>query len=368
MTLLPPCIYCRSQTNPRTSEHVLHACFGANLTLDRDVCGECNSSFSVPDRDLRDHVDMFGRGRPHFMSGIGFMDNEDAGVRTTVFVRLDGKGELIRQPPQAYRSAGRTWHLVGTAQRELDAFRDEVAKPGGNVQTRLEAQSDGLPVPLSIIRTAPRTFLVRGTDAGELARVEQELATIGIKMVLEGAPEASALFQPRLSAQVSFPIGSIGRALAKVSINYLCFLFGPALALRPELDPVRRFARFDDGLVFDHVVLKMMQGDSDGPDAFADVRRHALVVTEMQTAGGFRIAVSANIHGYPVGLVRFAETAERLLPAGTWRVSYFNHENGEVEHLKIPQDGLRCFANIEAVVPGATELARREAAARFRGL
>jgi hypothetical protein len=57
-----------------------------------------------------------------------------------------------------------------------------------------------------------------------------------------------------------------------------------------------------------------------------------------------------------MGLVRLAATASPLLPPGTWRVTYFDHEQKTFEHLTVPDDGLRCFVNIEALVPGAGAL------------
>lgn len=351
MTLMP-CIYCRSETPHRTREHVLQAGFGGVATLPVEVCADCNAAFSAPDKALLDHVDLFARNKVSALSGMGFLEDTDAGVRLSVVLRLDGRGDIARLPPQAYRHPSGRWHFVGADQACLDSLRRDIAQPTPNVEVRVEVDDvDGLPIPLTIIRTAPKTFLVRGTDGGELARIAEQLRTVGLAVVEEGTPISSAHAQPMLRANTSFPVGAVSRAFAKVALNYLCLLFGPQAALRRELDPVRRFARFNEGVFGDIVVLSVMKGGARGPDPYADANRHALVLQEVELAGRFRVAVQASLHGYALGLVRFPETPERILPAGTWRVSYFDHVQKSVEHLKVPDDGLRCFANIQAIIP-----------------
>ena len=348
-----PCIYCRSDTPHRTREHVLQAGFGGVATLPVEVCADCNSAFSAADKALIDHVDLFARGSVKSLSGMGLLEDPDAGVRLSVILRLEGGKDIARLPPQAYRHPSGTWNFVGADQNGLAALRRDISQPTSQVVVQHELDDDGLlPIPLTIVRTAPSTFLVRGTDPAEVERFAEKLRTTGLKIDFEGTPTASPQFQPKVGRRTSFPVGEVSRAFAKVALNYVCFLFGPEIALRAEFDPVRRLARFDEGEFGDIVVLAIMTDELRGPNAYADPKRHALVLQELEQDGRFRVAFQATLHGYSMGLVRFPPTAERMLPPGTWRVSYFDHVAKSVEHLKVPDDGLRCFANIEVIMPG----------------
>ena len=358
---LAPCIYCRSDTPHRTKEHVLQAGFGGVETLPVEVCGDCNAAFSAPDKALMDHVDLFGRQKAHALSGMGFLDDPAAGVRLSVILRLEGGKNVARLPPQAYRDPSGTWHFVGADQSGLAGLRRDLAKPTPNVDVQEEVDDgEGLPIPLMIVRTAPETFLIRGTDLEELGRIAEKIRRVGLAVEYEGTPTSSEHFQPRVRGKTSFPVGAISRAFAKVALNYLCFLFGPETALRPEFDRVRRLARFDEGAFGDIVVLSILSGGARGPDPYAASQRHALVLQEVEQARRFRVVVQASLHGQALGLVRFPETTYRMLPVGTWRVSYFDHVKKSVEHLRFPDDGLRCFANIEALMPGISARTSRK--------
>ncbi len=350
---LAPCIYCRSTTPHRTREHVLQAGLGGVATLPVEVCAECNAAFSTMDKRLIEHVHLFALRSAKQLSGLGLMEDLDAGVRLSVILRLEGGSEVARLPPQAYRNPAGTWRFVASDESAFEAFFRDLAQPTPNVSIRYESDSDGsLPIPLTIVKTAPRTFLVRGTDADELFRVAEEIRTVGIQTTTCGQPTASSHFQPKIESAVSFPVGETSRAFAKIALNYLCFLFGTESALRFEFDPIRRYARFGEGTLGEHVVLSALTGGPSGPEPYADPRRHALVLQEVCHQGTFRVAVQAVVHGYSLGIVRFPATPQAMLPSGTWRVSYFDHVAKSVEHLRVPDDGTRCFANIEALLPG----------------
>lgn len=322
---LAPCIYCRSDTTHRTKEHVLQAGFGGAVTLPYEVCADCNAAFSAPDKALMHHVDLFGGRRLRGLGGLGFLEDADAGVSVTVFVRLDDERNIVRLPPQVYRHPDGTWRFIGADEAGLAGLLRDVVQPAVSVDVRAETDADdSLPIPLTIVRTAPNTFVVRGTDAEEIASIAAQLRTSGMRLDYQGEPTASASYQPKIRANSSFPVGEVSRALAKLALNYLCLLFGPETALREEFDPVRRLARFNEGAFGELVVLSMMNGGRDVPNPYADLNRH----------------------------VRFPQTPSPMLPLGTWRVSYFDHVRKAVEHLAVPRDGLRRFANMKAILPG----------------
>ena len=75
----------------------------------------------------------------------------------------------------------------------------------------------------------------------------------------------------------------------------------------------------------------------------------------MPRASRCRIGVSVVLYGRPVAFVRFVPSPIPILPPNTWRVTYFDYEARSFEHRRVPDDGLRCFVNLAAIVPTVTE-------------
>jgi HNH endonuclease len=356
-----PCIYCRATDVPRNEEHVLQKAFGSSLTLQAEVCEPCNSFFSRSDKDLFEHVEMFVVGRPWKILGLGLHLDEEAGVRLTYRVGLRGpeKGLLI-PPPQLFRHPNGSWQFRGPSVGGLDAMRTEVSAPTSKVTERLDPPEPGKPPSaLAVVRTAPATFLVRGAVEAEVSDLARRLRSTGLELTRnEGhttwVPPAKP---PPLDIKSQLPVGSVARSLAKVALNFLCSLFGTDVALQPEFDPLRSFARYDEGSFMDFVSLAILdEPQRKAANPFSDPERHALVLVQVPDGSMYRLGVQVVLHGKSVAIVRMSKTATPLLPLGTWRVTYFDHVRKTVEHLAIPHDGIRCFPNIDAVVPGASSL------------
>ena len=351
------CIYCRVVDAVRTREHVVQASLGGALTLPTEVCGECNAAFSPLDKDLVEHVDLFARGRVTHLLRLGLQEDPETGVR--ISARLGTRGEekgLAAAPPQLFRDREGVWHFRGPSIEVLEALARELSSPAEKVSERVDVDTDGeAPIALAAVRTAPGSFLVRGTDAAEVHEIAQSLREKGIQVVFdgEGRPWVPPAEVTPITIETSFPVGNISRCLSKVSLNYVCALFGTDLVLDAAFDPVRRFARYGEGSFVDFVSPSMLDhGQQDAVRGYSDPSRHALVLNQVMLDGVYRVAVQVLLYGKAIGIVRLSATREPLLPLGTWRVSYFDHAKRTFEHLKVPDDGLRCFANVAALIPG----------------
>lgn len=356
---LAPCIFCRCEECERTREHVLQAGLGESLTLPREVCAGCNAAFSSLDKDLIEHVNLFALGRASSLLGIGLQEDSAAGVRLTARRGTNGdEKDLSVLLTQLFCARDGSWHFRGSSPEALQVMAKELSRPCRKVSEAVDADVEGeLPTALAIVRTAPGSFMVRGADAAAVGALATTLREKGVQVdipdnVEEEAPEPSLV--PPIKIKTSFPVGRIARCLAKVALNFVCSLFGTWMALDPAFDPLRRFARHGEGNFVEFVNLAIFDdGLEEAVRAYAHPTRHALVLNQIQKDSRFLATVQVILYGKAVGLVRLATAVQPLFPLGTWRVSYFDPALTAFEHFVVPQDGLRCFVNIEAVVPQA---------------
>ena len=356
-----PCIFCRAEGVTRTREHVVQAALGGSLTLPNEVCADCNATFSPLDKDLVEHVNLFALGRVSSLLGLGLQEDPDAGVRLTA--RLGMKGDekgLAAAPPQFFRHPDGSWHFRGPSVEALQAMTRELATPQSSVTETVDGDEDGrAPSALAVVRTAPKRFLVRGSIASEVQALARRVRDQGLQLEFTG--EVNEWVPPAqvapINIKTSFPVGSIARCLAKMALEYVCSLFGTGVALDPAFDRVRRFARYGEGSFVDFVTPALLNHtQQDAVRGYAHPTRHTLVLNQIEKESLYRVAVWVILHGKAMGLVRLAATPAPLLPLGTWRVTYLDHAQRSFEHLTVPDDGLRCFVNIEAIVPGAGSL------------
>lgn len=356
-----PCIFCRAVDVERTREHVVQAALGGSLTLPTEVCADCNAAFSPLDKDLIEHVKLFALGRVDSLLRLGLQEDPGAGVRLTA--RLGMKGDetgLAVGLPQLFRSLDGAWHFHGPSVDALQRMARELSTPVVNVSEAVDVEEDGqAPVALAVVRTARRTFLVRGSDPAEVRTLAKTLREKGLQV---SAPGEVKEWQPPpkvapITVKSSFPVGSISRCLAKMSLNYVCSLFGTSVALNPAFDRLRKFARYGETSFIDFVTPALLDHtQQDAVRGYAHPTRHAVVLNQIEKDDRYWVAVQILLHGTAMGIVRLAATPGPILPPGTWRVTYFDHAVKSFEHLKVPDDGLRCFVNIEALVPGAGAL------------
>lgn len=358
---IAPCIFCRSLDVERTREHVVQAALGGSLTLPNQVCAECNAAFSPFDKDLIDHVNLFALGRVSTLLGLGLQEDPEAGVRLTA--RLGMKGEekgLAAAPPQFFRHPDASWNFRGPSLEVLRAMAMELSLPTPGVTEVVDADEvNKPPVALAVVRTSPSTFIVRGSDASEVQGLASTLREKGLRVAFTDDVEewVPPLEVAQINIKTSFPIGRIARCLSKMALNYVCGLFGTDLALNPAFEPLRRFARYGEENFIDFVTPAMLsQTQQDAVRGYSNPARHALVLNQVQKDSEYVVAVQVVLYGKAIGIVRLSATPTPLLPLGTWRVTYFDHQQKTFEHLTVPTDGLRCFVNIEALVPGAGSL------------
>jgi hypothetical protein len=130
--------------------------------------------------------------------------------------------------------------------------------------------------------------------------------------------------------------------------------------LRTDLDKLSGFvssANYEMGSFIDFVTPALLnQSQQHAVRGYSHPARHTLVLNQIEKGSLHRVAVWIILHGKAMGFVRLSATSAPVLPLNTWRVTYFDHEKRTFEHLTVPDDGLRCFVNIEALVPGAGAL------------
>lgn len=362
---LEPCIFCRGLDVARTREHVVQAAFGGSLTLPTEVCGDCNAAFSPLDKDLVEHVNLFVLGKVSSLLGFGLQEDAEAGVQLTARLGMkNGERGLAVRPPQLFQLPDGAWRFQGPSLTVLEVMRRELSGPTPNVSELVDTSTDSqLPVALAIVRTGPGQFLVRGPDVAKVRALANSIREHGLSFV---APLRTIEREPPqevavISIPTSFPVGQIARCLAKVALDYLCSLFTPSVALNAAFDPLRQFARYGEGSFVDFVTPAMLNHkQQEMARGYSHPDYHALVINQIKRDSRYIVAVQVILYGRATGIVRLSNTSLPLLPLGTWRVTYFNHAKRTFEHIVVPDDGLRCFVNIEAIVPGAGGFLKNE--------
>jgi hypothetical protein len=339
---------------------VLQAALGGSLTLPTEVCDECNAAFSPLDQDLVNFADIFIRGRVTKLLGLGLQE-DPSGVLISARHGLKGPEQgLAVTLPQAFRLPDGTWAFRAGSRAALDAMFQELATPARDVSTDVVPPVAGaVPAALAVVRTGPSKFLVRGSNATDVDGLRRRLQEEGLKTTYVG--DAQEWIPPDrvspINIRFEIPVTRLARVLAKVALNYVCSLFGPQTVLRAEFDPIRRFARYGEGAFVDFVSLAILDHEQrEEPNPFAHPARHALVLLEAPTESIYRAGVKVVLYGRAVAFVHLGSSLAPLLPPGTWRVTYFHHQQKTFEHLRVPVDGLRCFVNLIAIVPEAADL------------
>lgn len=348
-----PCIYCRRLDVPRTREHVLQASLGAVATLPTEVCGECNAAFSPIDSSFIDAVGFFHTGeRVRRTLGTGRATLPD-GVTVNARLRRDGLGEF---PPQLYQVSPSEWRFLGHRTQDFDRMVAELDEPATlTVKTEVVSASQGLHA-LTIVRSAPRVFVVQGGNAVEVESFASFIRKEGLRKISENELRPAALegdaLPPPITYDISLALDLFSRALAKVALNYVCYRLGPEVALRVELDPIRRFARFGEGSFVDFMVPTLLNHSlADSLDAYASKDHHALYLLQARAADGLREAVFVAVKGKTVGRVDLTRGGYAL-PEGTWMLSRFDPSARSVADFTLPGDMPRAVIN-----PGAFGMA-----------
>jgi len=207
--------------------------------------------------------------------------------------------------------------------------------------------------PVVIIRTAPRTFLVEGSDAPRVERVAEELRTRGIQQAWAGRPSHSVTDAGiPISYDTSLKLEPFARALAKVALNYVCYRLGSDVALRPGFDAVRQFARHGVGNWIDFVTPALLSGGDRGfAEPWVTGDQHSLLLVGADGQDRTREVCFVTISGKYVGKVEFQPNAPHAegLPVGTWLTSRLDPNNRTIKDFELPRDLVEAVVNPEAL-------------------
>jgi len=343
----PPCLYCRRTDTPRTREHVLQAALGATATLPVEVCADCNAYFSAIDKYFLEAVAFYHTGK-HMLRGLGFGRAVLAdGTSVNARLRNDGLGEF---PPQLLERGDGVWRFLGSREADLHQMVGELAEPASlTVRTEVVKASEGVPR-LAVLRSAPKVYLIQGTDGALVDRFAAKVRVEGMRAEWTGEPiEASDTATPPIKYDTALLLDPFCRAMAKVALNFVCYRLGPEVALRPEFDGVRRFARYGEGAFFDFAVPTVLNhtlGDTAAP--FATPDHHALILATGGADGGRREAVFIAIEGRTVGRMDLTR-GHPALPPGSWMLTRFDVARRTFEDLVLPDDMPRAVLNPAAL-------------------
>jgi len=325
---------------------VLQAAFGAVATLPAEVCAECNAAFSAIDKEFVEAVNFYHLGKNMFR-GLGFGTTMHDGHRVLARMRSDGLGEY---PPQLYEVGPKEWRCLGHSVEQSQWMFAELAEPATlQINESVVLCEEGTPR-LAIIRSKPRTYLVRGFEAASVAKLASQLRTSGLQPDWLANPTNGSSEEP--PAPISYPTAlhfePYCRALAKVALNYVCHRLGAETALKPEFDELRNFAR-KGGSPFDHVLPALLNHSiEDSGAAYFASHHHGLLLVKIGTDDGEREAVFVVLGGKTVARVDLTR-GRGGLPEDTWiLLSRFDADQRAVDHFTLPNDMPRALIN-----PGA---------------
>jgi hypothetical protein len=237
---MPTCIYCLEEKGPpgfSKVEHVLPKSFGAfreNLTLHEMVCDECNAYFSKElelylARDTPDGLNRF------LIGGKDAQEFKSLGRRSSLVHRADDgplKGALV-----AHRvSEG----LLEMAPLPQVAFGKQ---DGGPYEKWFTV--DALPERETIHALVRDGYVyVHLCEITDAEPILAELRARGAQVsdLYESRP---AGWRSAVRVETSAQLGmTFGRAITKISLNYLAHEYGGGVAMMAAFNTARRFARY----------------------------------------------------------------------------------------------------------------------------
>jgi hypothetical protein len=237
------CIYClaEKQDEDFNRDHVIPEAFGlfeGNFVL-TCVCADCNTFFgkTVELKLARDSLEGHDRVRAGLRPATDF---KSIGKRSTTYVEFGedsgvsgAQGYLVA--PKAGGDLGVTVKpRVGFSQAQGGPFdwfpidgiptKDELLARGYKRGERLFMQMQGE----ASIEEYRAALAAQGITFEVDSQIPPLAGEVGVELVYNlGRPEF--------------------RALTKMALNYLAAVAGADVALFPAFDPVRRFARYDEG-------------------------------------------------------------------------------------------------------------------------
>lgn len=339
------CIYCGRHDGPRSREHVLQDAFGASAILLVEVCEDCNNAFSGVDKYfidavLRWHIQQHSPG----LLGVGNVHQRDDPA-LAVRIAHDGSGYTL---PQLVISRRGVWSFHGPSESIFDRMMDELKTPGEVIlSSRILSDAD-MPC-CRVIRSAPKTYLVEGTDGEIVTQMLDGIRTRGIVLAWKSAATESHIdSQHEIVFNFSIDLDLMCRAMAKIALNFLCFRLGHQAAVSRALDGLREYARHGTGEGFEYVTPALLAGQLRDSVPFATSHQHALMLsTDEQGA----LHATIDLYGKPIGVVCLAPRTSELecVPCDTWLVTRFDSIAKSYNNLKLPHDLGSAIVNPQAL-------------------
>jgi hypothetical protein len=197
----------------------------------------------------------------------------------------------------------------------------------------------------TISRSGPYKYVIQGTDPTTVEALRDEIQRDGFKTTDRGSP---AVYPPDTASNgkltVSARIEPYCRAMAKVALNYVCYRLGAQVALSPQFDPIRAYARYGYGRHQDFVVpTTRFPGMADACAGFVEPGAHALLLCQQED----RISVFVTLNALTVGRVDLKRDIRRL-PMPAWLLSRFAPPTRSIENLTLPDDIPKAIVNPSA--------------------
>lgn len=347
MADLVPCLYCRDTSRPKTSEHVVQKGFGGNLTLPNDVCDDCNTRVFAPlDKVLIDDVkDLMAWDSPALDGRLGLLkrgfplelrDGVWSGIRLGTDNQPTASPEVIFLSDTKVRISMDA--RVGDYRSMIKTIQAELADPSSLVIKPLimpNTDPSKPEVQPALVRSAEKRYAIRASSEVVFKEYEARVLSGTLLQKLDETAEVESIrHQPKMEVALTFDLGTCGRALAKMALNFLAATVGPAVARDPAFDRVRNHVLSGAG---DHDrVVEWTFGAVQQDNALERLTLDGHHTLTLVTDEDGRLLMLVTLYGRPIGVVLLAEVCPIDLEAPI--VGLFDHKARQHRVLRGAQD------------------------------
>lgn len=256
------CIYCKESNSAKNAEHIVNEFLGARLTLEREVCAECNTGyFSRFDTSFKIFLTTLDPIRTHpaigstptkFFEGKVSL-HEVPNEKFWIALRHQKNGQLVPFYPQIALPPGDKVHFIGRDTDNdaliLSAIQELKRTQSLKLTSPRWLTEEGTPpeIPL-LVRTFPKTYAIVAQTDEQCSAVKEQILTgqLGAKLeALRLGQSRSKSMQPT-SGTITASYADPRRTIAKMAFNFACHVMGYDTIIRPEFDEMRRFIRYGE--------------------------------------------------------------------------------------------------------------------------
>jgi hypothetical protein len=360
-----PCLFCGNADRPKSNEHVIQRSFGAEVRLRNEVCEDCNTRvFSAEDKRFVDIVKGLicypqsgFPGLPLIHGRLGLSFDAALGVWTATRLMSDGFGAAV---PQIVQAPSGSWLSFASDLGEAERMFAELGSGSDALEIDIEVIPGRDPKhQLSLLRTAPRTFVVRGSDDASTADLVRQIRQGQFAPYAKGsAPHVRERRDP-IELEGEIPLGSIARSLAKNTVNFICEVYGSQAARHPALNKLKDVIMGrHPPLTGDLVTFRLHDKEPPAPldEAISGLARHAMMILPVLHEEHVRVATW--LYRTYVGMVAVPMD---VIPSDSRLALLLIDDEKRHQLLKMPDD-LEWFAEFfdgvrDALGDGATRRA-----------